>query len=190
MNRYKQLIDIVREKQPKVILEVGTWNGGRALEMLEAAPDAEYWGFDLFEGATEQTDIDEFNVKAHYSKSTVALRLAAYKAVLCKGNTRGMLPIFARNMLRRVDAARIDLAFIDGGHSVETIASDWKNILPVMRKGGTIVLDDFYSAMSDNTLAYIGCNSLVAEMNGAATILPVADPVAGGGFVQMVRVDL
>ena len=35
--RYKQLADVIREYKPKSIIEVGTWTGGRAIEMALAA---------------------------------------------------------------------------------------------------------------------------------------------------------
>ena len=50
--RYKQLADIVRFYKPSTILETGTWNGGRAVEMALAAFESKdkvhYIGFDLF----------------------------------------------------------------------------------------------------------------------------------------------
>ena len=36
-NRYRQLADIIRFYKPECILESGTWNGGRAIEMALAA---------------------------------------------------------------------------------------------------------------------------------------------------------
>ena len=54
-NRYEQLADLIRHYKPKSILEVGTWNGGRAIEMALAAFETQdsitYYGFDLFEDA-------------------------------------------------------------------------------------------------------------------------------------------
>ena len=55
-NRYKQLADLIRAYKPKTILETGTWNGGRAIEMALASfkhqDSVHYIGFDLFEDAT------------------------------------------------------------------------------------------------------------------------------------------
>ena len=64
-NRYKQLADLIRFYKPKTILETGTWNGGRAIEMALASFDnndeVHYIGYDLFEDATTGTDKEEFN---------------------------------------------------------------------------------------------------------------------------------
>ena len=187
MSRYAQLIDIVREMQPRTILEVGTWKGGRALEMHEASPHSRYIGFDLFEDATAETDRAEFNVKKHHAVREVQKKLASVgmDAELVKGNTRETLP----RWIEANGGVEVDLAFIDGGHSVETIAEDFRNILSIVTiGGGTIIFDDYYTAMPNSRLDVVGCNQVVRKIPNAK-ILPVKGKVAGGGFVQMVRVD-
>ena len=116
--RYMKLLKAVREKSPKCIVEVGTWNGGRAMEMLNLAPDAVYYGFDLFEDATPETDSEEFNIKKHYSVKDVEMRLTGFKAYLIKGNTRETLKTFKPEI-------PVDFVWLDGGHSVETTTSAW-----------------------------------------------------------------
>lgn len=177
MNRYKQLIEIVEERQPKRILEVGTWNGRRAVEMLEVAPLAHYYGFDLFEDATKETDEEEFNVKAHTSMETVQGYLDQYfpgQYELYKGNTRETLRYFQEE---------IDFAFIDGGHSEETIKSDLEQVMRLMKKG-TIILDDFYKGVFKEG---VGCNNVLNGYDFEE--LSICDPVVGGGTVQMVKVE-
>lgn len=189
MNRYGQLIDIVRKEKPKVILETGTWKGKRALQMLEAAPGAKYVGFDLFEDANGDTDREEFNVKPHFTRSEVRKKLNGYDVELVKGNTRDTLPVW----IREAPVQCVDLAFIDGGHSVETIKSDWMNCWSVVRlRGGVIVLDDYYTDMPEKRLDEVGCNRLLDEYgeHNEWELLPIKDHVAGGGFVQMAVVRL
>ena len=52
-NRTKMMADIIRFHKPKSIVETGTWNGGRAIEMalaaFENADSIDYTGYDLFE---------------------------------------------------------------------------------------------------------------------------------------------
>jgi len=78
-NRYRQLADLIRFYKPTTILETGTWNGGRAIEMALASFDnndkVHYIGYDLFEDATTQTDKEEFNAKPHNTKAAVVKRL-------------------------------------------------------------------------------------------------------------------
>lgn len=172
--RYLQLLKAVRELQPRSILEIGTWNGDRAVQMLTLAPGAKYYGFDLFEDANPQTDEEEKNVKPHYYVEAVRKRLSDFRATLYKGNTRETLRDFNEP---------IDFAWIDGGHSIETIRSDWENVQRVLRPGAAVFFDDYYTEI--DTSLY-GCNQLVETM--PHVVLPAKDPVIPSGFVQMVRV--
>lgn len=182
--RYGQLIGIVRELRPPVILEVGTWRGDRALEMLRASPASRYIGFDLFEEADAESDRLEFNVKSHYSEARVKARLRGYRVELIRGNTRSTLPRYAAGK-----EPFVDLAYIDGGHSVDTIRSDWESVSRIVRPGGTVLFDDYYSGMSGEKIDRVGCNRVVDSLPGLE-VLPLRDAVLGGGFVRMVRVRI
>ena len=173
--RYRYLLELVREKQPQAILEIGTWNGRRALEMLMASPDSKYYGFDLFEDADAITDAEEKNVKPHYTLRGVKAYLDGFDVVLHKGNTRETLAKFREP---------VDFVWLDGGHSIETIRSDWENVQRVLVPGAVVLFDDYYTGGIDTTK--YGCNEIVKSLPHA--VLPDADPVAGGGLVHMVRV--
>ena len=176
--RYMQLLAAVRQAQPKAILAVGTWNGAQALNMLRLAPEGcKYYGFDLFEDASTETDREEMNVKPHYYMEKVYDRLQGYDVLLTKGNTRETLATFNEP---------VDFVWLDGGHSVETVRSDFENVRRVATPGAYILLDDYYTGGIDT--ARFGCNAIVADLKHE--VLPQADPVSGGGFVQMVRVYL
>jgi predicted O-methyltransferase YrrM len=172
--RYEQLHDAVRWKQPRAILEVGTWNGVRAFNLLSLSPQSKYYGFDLFEDATEQTDKEEFNVKRHTALEDVRARLSVFDAQLFKGNTRETLAAFNEP---------VDFVWVDGGHSVETIRSDWENVKRCLAPDAWVFFDDYYVGI-DST--HVGCNQIVAGLKHE--VLPMKDPVSGGGWVQMVRV--
>jgi hypothetical protein len=84
--RYKQLADMVRHYSEGLnsfsIVETGTWNGGRAIEMALAAFEnvdaVHYRGFDLFEDATEETDKLELNIKQHNAYTAISNRLRQF----------------------------------------------------------------------------------------------------------------
>ena len=38
----------------------------------------------------------------------------------------------------------IDFIFIDGGHSLKTIKSDWNNVKKLINKKSEVVFDDYY----------------------------------------------
>lgn len=182
--RYMQLHQAVREKQPKAILEVGTWNGMRALALLNLSPKSVYYGFDVFEDATVELDRREFNlkgsglpVKPHYMMQEVENRLTGFDVHLYKGDTNETLKTFKPEV-------PIDFAWIDGGHSVETIRSDWKNVKRVLAPDAWVFFDDYFSGGIDT--ARIGCNEIVKDLRH--DLLPFKDEVVGGGFTQIVRV--
>lgn len=174
-NRYDQLLAAVREKQPRAILEIGTWNGVNAEAMLSLCPTAKYYGFDLFEDGNPQTDREELNVKAHYYMDRVFEKLSVYDVELFKGNTRETLATFDRP---------VDFVWIDGGHSLETIRSDWENVKRVITPDAWVFFDDYYIKGVD--VERYGCNKVVEELKHE--VLPNSDSIKNGGRVAMVRV--
>lgn len=196
--RYLSVIDAVRAERARTILEVGTWNGDRALAMaaaaLEGSDSAVYIGFDLFEDITTEKSRQELNVKILSYEAMVRSRLEAFKAknkgfsfFLHKGDTRSTLPRFISSF----GAGRVDLVWLDGGHSVETVSSDWSHCYRVTRPGGVILMDDFYSDVDQSFLERFGCNRLVERLGREGhdiKILPDKDPVVGGGLVQIAKI--
>ena len=78
----------------------------------------------------------------------------------------------------------IDLEFVRG-HSIETIENDFN----ILRECKNILMDEFYSPCDRGLCPDIekfGCNQLVEKM--PHWVLPVKDPVTGGGLVQIVAV--
>ena len=175
--RYNLIHMEVRRKQPKCIVEVGTWNGERARNMLQMAPNARYYGFDLFQDATKETDRVEFNIKKHYFVEDVEQRLTGYDVYLIKGNTRETLKNFKPEF-------PIDFLWLDGGHSLETIRSDWENIKPHLAPDAWVFFDDYFEGPIDTTK--IGCNEIVKDLKHE--VIGPYDPVTGGGTTRIVRV--
>jgi hypothetical protein len=125
---------------PKIIVETGTHSGRTAAFMCSIAlkynDDVEYYGFDLFDMASEETHKREINGKGagSYEKATARLtglknQYPKFKYTLHKGFTTESFknPIVA------------DLVYIDGGHSTETVLHDYS-----MVKGSKIIVFDDY----------------------------------------------
>jgi hypothetical protein len=197
--RYDAFQTLINAHHPGSIVEVGTWDGRRAMALAEQAlkfrERVHYVGFDLFEGADAATDERELNVKKHNTIDEVTDRLrefakdhTGFTFELFGGDTRETLPDWAVGAKQAMDEAKgdfqIDLAFIDGGHSVATVQSDYNALKDICR---VMVLDDFYEADANGVIpdiARYGCNSLLEGKDYA--VLPGADPVMGGGLVRMV----
>ena len=178
--RYDQLLKLVDQAKPRTIVEIGVWNGKRAQAMAEVAlkyhDNVRYTGYDLFEDATDATDQAELNAKAHNTLDRVTGGLNAFRArhpgftfTLVKGNTRQTLrePITA------------DFAYIDGGHSVETIRSDYEAV----KDCPVVVFDDYYMPDGDAPcvdLDRYGANRIVDAIDGAE-VLPSTDALTMNG---------
>jgi hypothetical protein len=177
MSRYQELLKLISIFKPESIIETGVWNGDNAVRMIQQAQQysgfVTYRGYDLFEDANEQTDAEEFNVKPHISFKDVHAKVmeTGAKFYLTKGNTRYTLkPIIA------------DFAFIDGGHSIETIRHDFE----ALKGCAVIVLDDYYLPDENGIMpdtSKIGCNRVLEGIPHA--VVKTNDYVKGGGFVNL-----
>ena len=195
-NRYKQLADIIRHYKPKSIIETGTWNAGRAIEMalatFENQDELLYRGFDLFEDATTETDVEENNVKAHNTRSAVIKRLQDFRSKMMekkkvftfqigKGNTR--------DILKDRDDLNADLILLGGGNSIKTVDSEYENV-----KHNPLIIFDHYITKDEkgNILPkeFQGVNKVFKNIKVKKTdtrkhVLPSGDVVLGGGHTHL-----
>ena len=175
--RYRNLFRVIHERRCRCIIEIGTWNGVHAKQMIQTAAihhpveTIKYLGFDLFEGLTDELLQKELS-KRPPAFSEVQRLLAATGANirLFRGNTRITLP-------NAVDALREgDLFFIDGGHSVETIRSDWSAIERALSRDATVIFDDYY--MNDpSEVPGLGCQTIVDALDRTTYEVTLLDPV-------------
>lgn len=170
MKRYAQLLGLIDAHKPKTIFEFGIWNGERAVELIKRAqkhrPDVEYAGVDLFEEGTPELDKLESNAKPRCKADEVQQKIKAETGLDCmiiRGNSRDLkTPVVA------------DLVFIDGGHSVETIANDYE----LSKASKIIVFDDVYLPGKDGKVMDTnkwGANKIIEGKDHA--VLGQADPV-------------
>lgn len=169
--RYDQLIALAAAKKPNVLIEIGTHRGARARLLAEHCK--RYFGFDLWEAGSEETDKRESNGKGRSTKEQAAQALAGSAFELIAGDTRETLPVlFERGVLA-------DFVFIDGGHSIETIASDWQWTRRMLNPGAVVVFDDYY----EPERAGFGCNQIVAGIEHEL----LAGDTFDGTLIRLVR---
>ena len=155
MIRYEKLLQEISLRKPKTILEIGTHMGRSAVNMIEEAQkfndNIVYYGFDLFELMTEDYKKYEFHGKSNCNIQEPSRRLdkTGCKYHLKVGNTR-------KTLLKFEPDQQIDFVFIDGGHSVDTIESDWNNIKKLMDQDTVVMFDDYYDNRDD-----VGCKKVV-----------------------------
>ena len=150
--RYDELIALAAKKKPAVLIEIGAHRGARA--KLLKVHCQQYFGFDLWESGNDETDKRESNGKGRSTRAQAEQALAGAKFELIAGDTRETLPAFCERGIN------VDFAFIDGGHSVETIASDWVCVRKMLAPGAVVVFDDYY----EPERAGFGCNKIVANI--------------------------
>jgi len=151
--RYKQLADTIRFYKPNTILETGTWNGGRAIEMALAAFDktdtVHYIGYDLFEDATVETDKEEFNAKPHNTRKAVEKRFDEFAEHMKKEKdkefTYELYKGNVRDTLRPIYIEEVDFALMGSGNSIETVQHEY-NIL----KNVPVVMGDHFFTKDDD----------------------------------------
>lgn len=173
--RYLNLLVLILIYRPKKILEIGVYNGRRSLQMIEAAKifskDVHYYGFDLFQDSNKSIIKRERSKTASRINDILKLLSKHAKVFLFKGFTKQTLKRFAKK-----NKARVDFAFIDGGHKVETIASDYYYCKRICKKKSIIVFDDFYSLNQPNTKKF-GSNKIFFKLKDRQKIklLPLED---------------
>lgn len=170
--RYQYLYKIIKEIKPKNILEIGVWNGSRAVKMIRCAQefnkDIKYFGTDLFEEMNDEYLKSELS-KLPPTKECVEnkIRETGASVTLISGNTLLSLPKHLGEL------PKMDFIFIDGGHALETIASDWKCSSQLMNDGSVVVFDDYYEDRID-----VGAKPIVDSIDRSiydVKVLPIQD---------------
>jgi predicted O-methyltransferase YrrM len=188
--RYDQLGVLVKEHSCKKIVEVGVYKGNSAIKMINASIQAgnkpgevDYYGFDLFELMTKEI-FDKEVSKWAPSEEEVLKKIEKTKANirLYKGFSKDTIPVFAS------EGIVPDFIFIDGGHSIETLESDWNMLKEVVDNKSIVVFDDYISNFDEKKY---GCNGLVDSLDTndwEVEILPTVDKINEDFSIQFAKV--
>lgn len=159
-------LKIVAENEPKHFLEIGVFCGVTAKNVCELlnkihGDQFTYIGVDLFGEKSlnkkneKEPDylkkqrfsnplkniyynyIKRENLNSHESVSNL-LKKFSKNIDLIKGNSN--------HVLKNTNMSNIDFAFIDGGHSYETVLNDINHVIKNIKKGGVILCDDYKDA--------------------------------------------
>ena len=177
--RYRNLLKTIYEERCRRIMEIGTYNGIHACQMIETANifypvnKIEYYGFDLFETLTNEDLQKEFSKKPP-TYDTVQQRLEKTGAIihLYMGYSKDTLPNFLEENKGR---KQIDFVFIDGGHSIETITSDWNYVSRIMNYRTIVIFDDYYRN-KDPEVKGLGCQSLIDGLDRNLYDIEILEP--------------
>ena len=152
------LLDEVRKEQPKIFLEIGVFHGVTARNICELLHqthknDFKYIGLDLFveneENKNEVIPNNTFNnplkkIYFKYIKKQNPYSLEAVRDLLKKFEKNvHLIQGNSNKVLKKIDMGKIDYVFLDGGHEYNTVKNDLDNCIEVIKKGGTILCDDY-----------------------------------------------
>jgi len=121
-------------------MEIGTYKGETAERLIRAAQSnhdqVEYYGFDLFARVPANEFFPTSKDVPTLEEVKTRLDRTGAKIRLFKGDTRETLPSLVEKL------PKMDFIFIDGGHSEETVRSDWENSRRLMHDRTLVVFDD------------------------------------------------
>ena len=170
-------------------MEIGTWTGDRALTMIKlakryhGASKIDYYGFDLFGQMTTEVFFEEKSKWPPTQQEVYDKLLATGANVhLFQGDTIKVLP----EVLEKLP--KMDFVFIDGGHSLETIANDWYWVSQLMHNKTVVIFDDYWPDRTD-----AGCKVTVDGINRQnylVSILPIVDKFKKTSFGEPLTIKL
>jgi predicted O-methyltransferase YrrM len=167
IDRKSFVLKHIKKNKCRNILEIGVFNGNFAYRMLKIAKihspneTINYVGVDLFESnfssKIAKTEIsptprDKSYVQKH-------LDLLGVKVALYEGWSYEVLPNLIGKQI-------FDLIIIDGGHSYETVKSDFENSTYLLAEGGSIIFDD-YTNQKGILYGKYGINRVISEIDAS-----------------------
>jgi predicted O-methyltransferase YrrM len=139
INRFDLWTQIINQKSPKNIAEIGVWKGDFAASILDQCPSIEkYLMIDPWANLPDWNK--PFNVTPEafteiYEEAMHKTEFASGKRVVLKGRTK--------DVIEDIDEESLDFVYIDGDHTLRGITIDLISILPKIKAGGLIAGDDF-----------------------------------------------
>ena len=152
------LLKEVDKKKPRIFLEIGVFHGVTARNICELLyqthkNDFKYIGLDLFveneENKNEVIPNNTFNnplkrIYFKYIKKQNPYSLEAVRDLLKKFEKNvHLIQGNSNKVLKKIDMSKIDYVFLDGGHEYNTVKNDLDNCIEVIKKGGTVLCDDY-----------------------------------------------
>tara|TARA_B110000467_G_C18036619_1_gene323624 strand:- start:16 stop:645 length:630 start_codon:yes stop_codon:yes gene_type:complete len=155
------LLNEIENYKPKNFLEVGVFQGVTSRNVCEKLNisnngNFSFHGIDIFEDSNNNIDNKEMTDK--HSRLSNPFKHLLFNIIL-KKNLFSIKSIykflnkfkdnvhlykgFSNTELPKIDLSKIDMVFLDGGHSYETVSSDLSLILKEIKKGKVIICDDY-----------------------------------------------
>jgi len=155
------LLNQIEIYKPKNFLEVGVFQGVTSRNVCEKLYKINkgqflFHGIDIFDNTNDNIDNYEMTVK--HNRISNPLKHFIFNVILKKNlfsidsiynflnkfkNNVQLYKGFSDTELLKIDMSKIDMVFLDGGHSYETVKSDLTLILSGIKKNKIIICDDY-----------------------------------------------
>ncbi|WP_157961911.1 class I SAM-dependent methyltransferase [Acuticoccus kandeliae] len=141
---------IVAASEAATMLEIGVWKGAFAAAML-AAPSSlsRYYMLDPWRRLPQWNkpfNRDDAAFAAVFDAAIAATDFAAARRTILRGTTA--------EMIDAIPDAALDIAYVDGDHTLRGIAIDLMRAYPKVRPGGILGGDDFSATVWQHRDAY------------------------------------
>ena len=164
INSANILLDQIEIYKPKNFIEVGVFQGVTSRNVCEKLYEINkenflFHGIDIFEDTNINIDNKEMTIK--HNKISNPFKHLVFNIILKKNlfsidsiysflkkfkNNVQLYKGFSETELPKIDMSKIDMVFLDGGHSYETVRSDLSLILKGIKKNKIIICDDYDQA--------------------------------------------
>ena len=178
------LLDQIESFKPKNFLEVGVFQGVTSRNICEKLNlinngNFSFHGIDIFEDTNKAVDNKEKTIK--HNKLSNPIKHLIFNIILKKDlysidsiykflnkfkDSVNLYKGFSDTELPKVGLSEIDMIFLDGGHSYETVSSDLSLILKEIKKGKVIICDDYDQTTYGVKKAVDELKNHVAEIKG------------------------
>ena len=176
------LLDQIESFKPKNFLEVGVFQGVTSRNICEKLNlinngNFSFHGIDIFEDTNKAVDNKEKTIK--HNKLSNPIKHLIFNIILKKDlysidsiykflnkfkDSVNLYKGFSDTELPKVGLSEIDMIFLDGGHSYETVSNDLSLILKEIKKGKVIICDDYDQTTYGVKKAVDELNNQVSEI--------------------------
>ena len=132
-------VKLLTQLEPKTMLEVGVWKGDFAANALHNIPSlTRYYMIDPWRHLNrwnKPLNTNSEDLERAYQEAIRATAFAKDKVIVLRGTTV--------EMIEKISDESIDLAYVDGDHTLRGIGIDLICVYPKIKPGGFIGGDDF-----------------------------------------------